>query len=324
MSAKEEFRRYLRAATTMSDNPHGSHPDERDLIACCEGHLALDEQEKIQIHLAGCPDCLKLYRDIVDFFAPRTEAEELPGEIEVRRAWNAFRQRIPPRDATSRLAPAAPSVPQQSACFTTRLFGLFDVRFTAQTALATAATLVLVVGLTGGWALWLNSNRRELSQQLSEARNQAAEAAHLLEQRREFQAQVENLKRDYESKLAGLQKPQLNASVFDVFPEGVVQRSGSRLTNQVAVPAQTSEFTLVLNGEGVPKHPRYTVEIAHDRGEVLWRGEGLRQDGFGNFFIRVHQSFMNEGAYLLKLYGDSSQGVKPVATYRLNIRILPR
>jgi len=325
MSAKEEFRRYLRAATTMPDNPHGSHPDERDLIACCEGHLASDEQEKIQIHLAQCRECLQVYRDIMDFFAPPTEAEPARGEVEVRRAWNAFQQRMKPEDATSRLAGVAPSVLQQTSAFlSTRLFGLFELRFTVQTALATAAMLLLVVGLTGGWALWLNNNRQQLSRQLSEARSQAAQVAPLLEEHRELQAQVENLKRGYESKLADLQKPQLNASVFDVFPEGVVQRSGSGSTNQLAVPAEAREFTLVLNGEGVPKHPRYTVEISRYGGEVLWRGEGLQQDGFGSFFIRVHQSFMNEGAYLLKLYGGASQGFKPIARYRLNIRILPQ
>ncbi|MCI0423285.1 MAG: hypothetical protein L0387_29490 [Acidobacteria bacterium] len=49
----------------------------------------------------------------------------------------------------------------------------------------------------------------------------------------------------------------------------------------------------------------------------------MPQDRFSNFFIRVHQSFLNEGVYEVKLYGSSAEGLNPVAKYLLKIRMIP-
>jgi hypothetical protein len=148
--------------------------------------------------------------------------------------------------------------------------------------------------------LWLKSDRQQLARRLSEVSSQAARVSQLEEEHRQLQAQSDDLKRAYESQLAELKAPQLNAPVYDVFPEGVVQRSGETSVNQLELSPKTKEFTLVLNGEGVPRYSSYGVEIVSRGGEVLWRGEGLQRDRFGGFFIRVQRSFMDEGTYACK------------------------
>jgi len=328
MSAREEFRQYLRAAATMQGNPQGHHPDEQDLIASREGRLAPAEQEKIQIHLATCNTCLQIYRDIVDFVDPLREGEQALGQIEVRKAWSAFQQRMPhessQRPGRSEVGKVSADRYSDHLSLPSRLSRLFGSSWRPEVAVAMAASLLLALGLTGGWALWLKSDRQQLAQRLSEVSSQAARVSQLEEERRQLQSQAEDLKRAYESQLAELKAPQLNAPVYDVFPEGVVQRSGGTSVNQLELSPRTKEFTLVLNGEGVPKYSSYGVEIVSRGGEVLWRGEGLQRDRFGGFFIRVQRSFMDEGTYAVKLYGISTQGSKLVAEYRMNIRLTPR
>lgn len=109
--------------------------------------------------------------------------------------------------------------------------------------MAMAASLLLALGLTGGWALWLTRDRQQLVQRLSEVSSQATRVKQLEQEHRQLQAQAEDLKRGYESQLAELKAPQLNAPVYDVFPEGVVQRSGETSVNQLELSPKTKEFT---------------------------------------------------------------------------------
>ncbi len=321
MSAKEEFHQYFRAAMTMSDNPQTRHPTEQDLFACSEGRLAAAERESIRTHLSECRACFRVYRDIVDFLDPIREGESALGEIGVRRAWNTFQQRMQKEDLSdfSRTQPEETQSPRQ------RLRVFWRSRFfplTARPALALVATLLLTLGLTGGWALWLEREKQQLAQRLAAANTQAT--ARLEEERRQWQAQAQDLKKDYESQLAALKEPQVNTTVYDVFPEGIVQRSGGPVVNQILVPAGTREFTLVLNGEGVPRRSQYIIEILRQDGQVLWHGEGLERDRLGSFFVRINRSFLTDGTYRLKIYGATIDPSQMLAEYRLGIRAASR
>ena len=322
MSAREEFRQYQKAAAAMQGNPQGHHPDEQDLIASREGRLAPAEQQKIQTHLSTCNACLQIYRDVVDFVDPLREGEQVPGDFEVRKAWNTFQQRMPHESSQkpgSELGKSSVRYPDKLS-LPSRRSRLFGLPWRPEASMAMAASMLLALGLTGGWALWLKKDRQQLAQRLSEMSSQTAGVSQLEEEHRQLQAQTEDLKRAYESQLAELKAPQLNAPVYDVFPEGVVQRSGGTSVNQLELSATTKEFTLVLNGEEVPKYSSYGVEIVGRRGEVLWRGDGLQRDRFGGFFIRVPRSFMDEGTYTVKLYGTSAQGSRLATEYRIVVR----
>jgi hypothetical protein len=120
----------------------------------------------------------------------------------------------------------------------------------------------------------------------------------------------------YESQLAQLRQPQLNIPIYDIFSQESIRRSGDQSeVNRVAIPQTTKYFTLILNGEGQLTYPDYVIEIMDRKGQLVWRGEGLRRDSHGNVVMTLDKTFLGEGQYRLQLYGQRGGRTRRIAEY---------
>lgn len=104
-----------------------------------------------------------------------------------------------------------------------------------------------------------------------------------------------------ERQLAALEKPRIDSAIHDVYPVQSLTRSGepSRV-NQIDATRDTL-LTLILNGQGQPAFPRYSVTITDSNGRPLWRAEGLKRNAEGNFVITLGSGFLRDGQYRLHI-----------------------
>jgi hypothetical protein len=134
---------------------------------------------------------------------------------------------------------------------------------------------------------------------------------------RTYESQVARL----ESQLAELREPQPNIPVYDLLSREFFIRSGSAsVANRVAVPHTARSFNLVLNAEGQPKYPSYTIEIMDREGRLRWRAARLRPDRHGNFTLTLNRAFMSAGEQ--RLYGERDGRSERIADYIVLLRYL--
>lgn len=101
----QDLRAVLAALAEEQGDGHLS-PDE--LVAYEARELGPADEERVQDHLAACPDCLALLRDL-DLFRGEDE-EERPSEIEVAAVWQGVRARSAPAETV----PAVPLRPPRA------------------------------------------------------------------------------------------------------------------------------------------------------------------------------------------------------------------
>ena len=68
------------------------HPDLKVLRAYHHASLSADEADRIQEHLATCPECGQLFLGLVHFLEWNLDPHRLSVE-DLTRAWESFRQR---------------------------------------------------------------------------------------------------------------------------------------------------------------------------------------------------------------------------------------
>lgn len=108
MTGREEFRAYMKAANSTSDNYEDNHLSEARMIAYCRGEVSVVEREAAQAHLVECGQCVALFRNARDFLGPAREDEDEIGEAEVNQAWQSLwaRAQEAPPNAEADVAPA--------------------------------------------------------------------------------------------------------------------------------------------------------------------------------------------------------------------------
>jgi hypothetical protein len=298
MNQTEDFRRSLKLVSQGLENDPGPHLSEEELIAYHQGRVDERARDRTQSHLVQCHECLVVFKSVNDFFEPIREDEEQPGKSEIEREWEIFRRRVGAEKPPDAGAPSA------------RRAG---VSFRPRAAFALAAGLILALGLMGFWALRLRQENRQL---VAEQSGSAERLKQLEEENRRLQEDVGAARQNYESQLAKLRQPRLNAPIFDLFPQEFIQRSGAGTElNRITLPATTKEFILILNGDGQPDYPNYDVEFVDAQRQPVWRGEGLRRDGHGNFVITLDRTFLRPGEFRLKLYGRKDSRSRQIAEY---------
>lgn len=85
----------------------GKHLTADELVAYRGGQLSQDEKERVQEHLAACPDCTSLLLDLAVF---QEEAGPSASEFEVAAVWRGVRQRA--AESKERVVPRPPRSPR--------------------------------------------------------------------------------------------------------------------------------------------------------------------------------------------------------------------
>jgi len=109
MIHREEFRAYMKAANSTSDNYDDSHLSEAQMIAYCRGEVSVVERETAQSHLVECGQCIALFRSARDLIEPARADEDEIGEAETNQAWQSLWGRVQteaPLPSESNIGPA--------------------------------------------------------------------------------------------------------------------------------------------------------------------------------------------------------------------------
>lgn len=348
MNERDEARIYMNAVIPRLEDVAGPHPGVEALAAYQQSRLSGSARALVRDHLVTCDECLALFKDANDFFAPPPEGREDVSEVEIRREWKALWGQIKAEEGAAATAGAV--APRPSA-----------PRLRKGLPLALAAGLAVAAALPLAWAVWSRQDRADAVRRLQLEQEEMArrlkqleeENLRLREQARESRPPEESLgrppedslgreaaeseqenqrlrkqlgaaERRHQTELAELRRPQLNAPLYDVLPQEMTVRSaeGEEVTRIVLSPRERS-FTLILNGGGLPPYPKYDMEIRGRGGKSVWRGTGLRQDGGGNFVLTLDRGFLRDGRYSLKLFGRSAEGTKAVAEYNIHVTTGP-
>ncbi len=141
MDAKPPLGPTLRALADKARRGLDDHPTPEELVAYRAGELTPPDDERIQDHLALCPDCSQLLLDLKEFENGKPEEAGL-SDAQVEAAWRRLRPRLEERKIlTSRRWFAAPQF----------AYGL------------AAALLVCTVGLSV-WVVALRRTIEEINQ----------------------------------------------------------------------------------------------------------------------------------------------------------------
>jgi len=305
MDTREEFQRYMTAISGEEDRLR-RHLSEEELIEYQHGRLQAIERDEIQSHLVQCDACIAVLKQVSDFFEPAREGEEAISDVEIGREWKTCWQRIQTEERDIRRA---------------QRFKRAGFWLNPRVAYAVAASLIVAVGLTGAWALWLRQEKQQVVARLQAEQASWSERRSALERdNRQLQEQARALEQSYESQLAELRQPQVNARAYDIYSRAFIQRSADESeVNRINLPPATTSFILILNGEGQPAYPDYVIELMNQNGERVWRNEELRRDSSGNFPIKFDRTFLSQGKYTLKLYGQTGRRTKRIAEYAISV-----
>lgn len=118
--------------------------------------------------------------------------------------------------------------------------------------------------------------------------------------------------------VADLARPQVNAPIFDLYPESAA-RSEPEERGELALAPAVRWFSLVLNAPGSPDDATYRVEVRRADGGLAWAGEGLRKNAFGSFTLTLPRSLAGKGEMRVRLLATEAGEEKLVEEYPLRI-----
>ena len=247
------------------------------LLAADEAALPPDEQQVVAGHLAGCAFCRSLVQDVKEAGLGGPTAEERDRILERVRSQSSAQQRRTPAAG----------------------------RFRALPALALAASIVLVAGLSW-YARSLQQRADGLEQTLAPLRGEAARQ----------QERVAVL----EGQLAALQAREQpdgepNVPVVDLEPVGARRASETAQAFRVAEAARFVTMILQLDAPG-SSGEGLTAEMRDARGELRWSINGLRPSAPGVVTVLVPRSVVPDGEVVITLVRVQNDGRVTLAEYR--------
>jgi Putative zinc-finger len=113
-----------------------------------------------------------------------------------------------------------------------------------------------------------------------------------------------------------LSRPQLNAPVLDLYPEGRVGRGAA--TGAPEVPPEARLFTVILSPADRGSWADYEAEISNAEG-VVWRARGLRRNAFGSFSLTLSRRALSTGEHRIRLFGLAGEERELIGEYVLQI-----
>jgi hypothetical protein len=198
-------------------------------------------------------------------------------------------------------------------------------------AAALAASLVLSFGLAAWlWVRWqeerslvasTGARQRELNERIARLEGERRDLDAASERMRQLEAENQRLKETNAPPLPSPRfapAPELNVPTFDLYPEELVRR-GDPVANDLDVPAGSSTATFVLNSEAAPASGPLGLEIANERGRVIWRGSGLTRRAAGDFTVSVPTRLLPPGRYILTVYVGGGSARERIEHYRFRV-----
>ncbi len=284
----------------------GSCPDGAFLARAAIEDLVEQERERLINHLAICADCADEYRLLrslhpwAEQMAAQTEAAPLPKnpETAASASLSGYTLRQPARDFS--------------------WWRVLANSFTPLPAPYVAAAMTVACLIVGFWAISLRLENRRL-QGLEGTLDQQVQ---LVNEARQQALGVSRRAGEQETRIAAMNKaidsltePQLNVPIIDLAPRGLVRgssQSGVKILN-VAPAAQS--VTFVLNVEGEPGFPEYSLEIIDSQQRPLWHGEGLKKSEYNNFTVMLPRHWLPDGLHRLRIYGHANGHKQLVEDY---------
>jgi hypothetical protein len=261
-------------------SPHRDCPRLPLLLAAHEGALPPEQQSRVEAHLASCPFCRSLVRDVEDAGLGTPTAEEL----------ERIRARVRAHGPSEQPPVHAPR------------------RWTSPPLLALAASLVAVVGL-GLYTLSLQRKGDALERTLASLRDAATQGQQRVAV---LEGQVAALREEVE-------RPggEANVPVVDLEPLGA--RRSDEASRSFTLPQNARFVTLILqvNGAGNAGNVDVlTVEIHDARGELRWSFEGLRPSAAGIVTVLAPRGVLPDGDTVVTLVRTRDGRRLTVAEYR--------
>jgi hypothetical protein len=284
---------------------------EEILMQAAAGELNQSERERVADHLMTCSDCAEEYRLVRSLkpwaeqvAASAGESGEKPG---VTPTWPTIQQR---EETTGFSEPR-----RRRVAF---------VLSSRRVPYALAASLVIVSLALGAWIASLRQGNQRLAarlnEQISQQNQSIAAATESLNQARRQLEEATRRAAQYETEIAELSQPQLNAPIIDLDPRDSL-RSGTRGNlRTIELPSSANVFTLVLNVVGQPSFDNYALEILDLRGHSIWQGQGLRKSPYNTFTLTLPRRLLPAGQYRLKLYGLRGDRKELVQEYAMRVQ----
>lgn len=315
MVNQNEFRELMKAAAQPPVSQTYGHIGEAQMIAFCEDRLPATEREWIQKHLAGCSECLLLFRETSDFFAPPREGEEQLTEAEIAEGWNSIWSRVE-TDSRSNLLP-------------------FPKRHRpSRTALALAATLLLSFGGIGVLT-WNLIQARQERQRAMIALNESQTRNHQLEEQIALVRSVEQSNQqqvtDERQKRLELEEQMLamrNSGGQQSFPQNISPNYLTLTTQKSSADESTVYLTtraeavlLILTINNPLDFPAYSVELSDKEGRQVQQVSGLIPTGGENTLnVTLNRTGLKSGKYDLTLYGWKDGKRQSLGKFELTVK----
>lgn len=159
MDEKPPLEPSLRALADKDRRKLDDHPTPEELVAYRAGELTREDEERIQDHLALCPDCTQMLLDLEHFEQARPSEEGARlSDADVEAAWRRLRPRLEEREALpAKMAPVPPVTPPRQSRRSERE----TPRRQPRAAWSLAAALFLC---TVGLAFWGMGLQRQLTE----------------------------------------------------------------------------------------------------------------------------------------------------------------
>ncbi len=292
-----EFENYLKTAVLTSARQADEHVGEGQIIAFYEGELAEAERESVQKHLVGCANCLRLLREVSDFFDPLRQDEVPPSEADIRRDWLSLWPKIKPAEPAKILP-----------------FPKNETRFSFA-RLAIAASLVASFSSTGYLAWRVQQEKHESET----ARNYAAKLKDEQQQAdNRFEQTVRDLKQQNEQLIAEqtllaqrIQSTTVVSSIphniqTDYFSFGEERDSGGGKLLDFSDGSQARLLVMTINNPR--NYPSYVIELQDEAGRQVIQPAKLKPVGEDNTLnMVIARAGLKSGEYVMVLYGVRGQ-----------------
>ncbi len=247
-----------------------SHLDQSDIAErYVTGRLPAEERAGFEAHFVDCAECLD-----------RIEAAEA-----LRRGMSGLKpseQRRPPP---------------------------YRFRQWRPTALALAASILLLLGIEIGRRLRANSAKSELDAEriaATSAQRQLEDAQASFRQEREARSALEK-------ELARDRQPQLQVPVY-----ALIATRGDG-TETLPVPPVPQWMVVSFERENPPRFERYRVTLLSSNGKQLWQGEA-RPTSREMLALGLHSSLLPPGTYVFQLQGITKAGsLVPITRYPIRV-----
>jgi anti-sigma factor RsiW len=293
------------------------------LTRAVSGELSAIERESVAEHLSICSDCAEEYRLIqpLKSWAEAMAMREEPASVASAATVGAISGR-----ETKAVAAPRPAWWQSL----TVLLAPSNIGY------AFAGLFLIVSLFLGFWILSLRQQNQRATAQLDQERadrqkltsstapapgatqspvETASKQAQASPQNAENQTHVAELRRRVDE----LSRPQVNAPIIDLEPQGSLRGQTSAAARTIEIPAAANVFTFVLNVIGQPSYQAYALEIHDQRGRIVWSGSGLRKSPYNTFTVTMPRRLFPSGEYRLKLYGLGKARRELIQEYAVRI-----